>query len=227
MMSSTTPSANQPWPGSPPRSAKGSTARLGTLGPARPAPRWRRRHDEAIADARHGRDPVLPAVGRAERLAQRGDLHGQVAVLDDDAGPGPSEEIGLAHDPARRLGEGREHRERPLADRDRCAVAPQRPARRVENERTEGDAFPLLHARIVASAGPPRNSGSRVRPKAAGGMGRRGIGPGYGYDLTKFSRRGRQWAPSGKIIATRVGFFLIRGARGLICVPTTPTHAPL
>ena len=76
----------------------------------------------------------------AERLAEAGDLHRQVALLDDGAGPGAGEEILLRHRPARRLGERGEHGERPLAER--------RPGRRrgsarrgrVEDERTEGEA---------------------------------------------------------------------------------------
>ena len=65
-----------------------------------------RRHarvQQAVALARHGEDPALAVRHRPHRLAQRGDLHREVALLDDGPGPDPLDEVGLADRPALRL----------------------------------------------------------------------------------------------------------------------------
>ena len=224
MMSSTMPSRTTPAPGR--RRGWRRAAPRGSGSPARPPRRPPARgSDEAVADARHGHDPVLPVVGLAERLAQRGDLHGQVALLDDGVGPGAGEEVGLAHGPAGRLGEGREHRERALAERRRARrrAAARRARCRARTDRRRTSRLPCPSIARNRARGSSRADGRPV-PHAHGGH---IVGVDYGYDLTDFSRIRRRAAAARQIIATRVGFSLIWGARGLICDPTTPTHAPL
>ena len=145
MMSSTMPSLNQLLLGFPAEVGEGQHRQPRDRGRVRrgfPACR----HHETVADARDRQDPVPPVVGLAERLAQRGDLHGQVALLDDGVGPGAGEEVGLAHGASGGRGQGREHREGALAEAGRGTVAQQGAARGVENERTEGES-PVCHAR--------------------------------------------------------------------------------
>ena len=45
------------------------------------------RPDETIAATRHGLDPAVPAGRFTQRPTQRGDLHGEIAILDHLAGP--------------------------------------------------------------------------------------------------------------------------------------------
>ena len=104
------------------------------------------RREQAVADPRHGQDPVLPAVRGGERLAQAGDLHGEVALLDEAAGPGAGEEVLLGDGAAGRLGEGGEHGEGALAEGDGGAGAGQDAAGGVEHERAKGERC-VGHAR--------------------------------------------------------------------------------
>ena len=54
--------------------------------------------DQPIADPRHRHDPVMSILAWPERLAKRRDLDGEVALLDDCAGPGAIEEVILRDD---------------------------------------------------------------------------------------------------------------------------------
>ena len=98
--------------------------------------RRRRGQGEAVADARHRHDPVLrpsPSALRSAAICTVGCPPRRWCRARRARG-------GLLADrPARRLGERREHRERPLAERDRGAVARAGAPRRVEDERTEGE----------------------------------------------------------------------------------------
>ena len=110
---------------------------------------------EPVADAWHGDDPLLPVGARSERTAQGRDLHRQVAFLDDDAGPGARQEIGLGHCAAGRFGKRGKDRGGALSDRDRCALPKQRATDRIEKERTEGERS-VSHGPMI-----PRSGGSR------------------------------------------------------------------
>jgi hypothetical protein len=105
------------------------------------------RRDEAVADPRHRQDPPRLAVLAGERTAEGGDLHRQVALLDDGAGPGAGEEVLLRHRAPARLGERGEDGEGALAVRHGHAAADEGAAPGVEHEGTEGE---LIHRAIPA-----------------------------------------------------------------------------
>src|SRR6185437_13588792 len=70
---------------------------------------------EAVSPQRHGQDEVaLPA----ECLAQRRDLHLDVALLDDGARPDAREQLLLGDELAACLDENEQHVERPRAERN-------------------------------------------------------------------------------------------------------------
>jgi hypothetical protein len=85
---------------------------------------------QAVADARHGDDPLFAARAGAKLLAQRGDLDGDIAFLDRHTGPDALQHLGLGDDLALSLEHGLEHHQRLGAERNGLAVAPQFTARR-------------------------------------------------------------------------------------------------
>ena len=156
MMSSARPSAKCSCSGSLAEVGEGQDGDRGAAG----RPRLGRRRvapgdgrQEAVADARHRRDPVA-AVGRgAEQPAERGDLHREVALLDRHAAPAGVEQLGLRQDvagPSQQLGEQQERRA--IAHRHRHALSQTafrcrgrgRRDRRRDFARACGQATPIL-----------------------------------------------------------------------------------
>ena len=120
------------------------------------------RAGEPIADARRRRDPVGAVGSRAENLAQRGDLHGEIALLDRKARPGGVHQIGLGKVFPRPAQEGRQQQEPAIADRDGRALARERAGARIEHKRAEGELLSRTcgriykrFAKISALFGPP------------------------------------------------------------------------
>ena len=54
--------------------------------------------DQPVADSRYRHDPVMSVLSGPKRLAKRRDLDGEVALLDDCAGPSAIEEVILRDD---------------------------------------------------------------------------------------------------------------------------------
>ena len=70
--------------------------RSGTVRLVRGAQRDRLdRPGEPVAEARRRRDPIGAVLRRAQKLAQGGDLHGEITFLDGEAWPRRIHEIGL------------------------------------------------------------------------------------------------------------------------------------
>src|SRR6266705_160352 len=86
---------------------------------------------------RHGLEPGAAAFVRAERLAQGGDVHGQVHLFHDYAGPDFFQQRVLAHQPAVVAHQRNEQVEGLGRERDRRAVPGQPPFPRDEYERSE------------------------------------------------------------------------------------------
>jgi len=63
----------------------------------------------------------------AEHLAQRRDMHGEIAFLDDRVGPDPIENLGLGDDAVAMFDEQHQHVEGPGAERHRAAPMQQTP----------------------------------------------------------------------------------------------------
>jgi len=74
---------------------------------------------------------------RAQQLAQRGDLHLQVVLFDDEPRPRGIEQLALRDEPAFAFREGEQHVERARADRDRRAADDEVPLDGVQLEAVE------------------------------------------------------------------------------------------
>ena len=108
----------------------GSERRGGRLGAGRRVARG----DEAIADPRNGRDPLAASRRRAEDLAERRDLDGEVAFLDRGARPGRVHQLGLRPHLSGEPQEGGEEQGASLSDGDRLAIPEERSGVGTEQE---------------------------------------------------------------------------------------------
>ena len=63
--------------------------------------------------------PLAAIVFGSQHLAQRGDLHGEIALLDGDVGPGGLNELSLGERTAARFDQGLEQRNTTLSGLDR------------------------------------------------------------------------------------------------------------
>lgn len=105
--------------------------------------------EQPVAKPRHGDDPFLPVLARAERLAERGHLYGKVGFIHRQAGPGGAQQGVLADWSASRLHQCDEERDRPLADGQRLAFAMQRVRCCVDAEWAK-PKLSCLHAVLIA-----------------------------------------------------------------------------
>ena len=100
---------------------------------------------EAVADARHGRDPVLAVRRGAKKLAERRDLHRKIAFLDHGPRPCRLDQIGFGEHFARPLRKSLEKKQSPIAHGNGNLPPKQRSRLGIEDEWTEGEAM-ALHA---------------------------------------------------------------------------------
>ena len=81
--------------------------------------------------------PLLSTRRRIKHFAQGRNLHGQVGLLNDSAGPSGFKQLGLGEDFARALKHRLEQQEGSVADGDRQTVAQESANLSVEGEGTE------------------------------------------------------------------------------------------
>jgi hypothetical protein len=81
--------------------------------------------------------------GWSEQLAQQRDLHGEIAFLDDRAGPCCLHQLGFAQDFAGPSGERRKQHQSAIVDGNRGVVPKERAHPWIEHERTKGNPRPL------------------------------------------------------------------------------------
>ena len=155
-MSSARPSAKYACSGSSLRLANGSTAIEGPRACAAGvaccrACRGADGSDEAVADARDRRDPVGAVGRRPEQLAQRRDLHREVALLDRHARPAGVEQLGFGQHVAGPLAASpRARAQAAIADRHGHALSQQRSGFGLEHEGTEGEALARACAQVTS-----------------------------------------------------------------------------
>src|SRR5258708_13540898 len=75
--------------------------------------------DEPIAPTGHGRDVAVALLAVAQRASQGGDLHLEIAFLDEDVGPDPGHQLALADQVAGPLDQRHQNVERPAAETKR------------------------------------------------------------------------------------------------------------
>jgi hypothetical protein len=97
------------------------------------------RSGEPIAEARSGRDPVRALGCLAQKLAQGGDLHRKVALLDRKTRPGRLHQLGPGEVLPRPSQKSRQQEEPAVADRRRGAVPRKRAGAQIEHKGTESE----------------------------------------------------------------------------------------
>src|SRR6266849_2267190 len=87
---------------------------------------WRRgagrshhRGDEPVAPTGHGSDVAVALLAVAQRASHCGDLHLQIALLDQGVGPNPGQQFALADQVAGPLDQCHQNVERPAAETKR------------------------------------------------------------------------------------------------------------
>jgi hypothetical protein len=120
-----------------PAGQEGAAGQHARPGRGRVVAMQRRLRDEAVAPPGQGRDVARPVLSVAERLAQRGDVEAQAALLDDDVRPDLGDELALAHHLVRSGGQRDQGVERASAQLDRLVAAQQHPLGGKQPERAE------------------------------------------------------------------------------------------
>src|SRR3954453_1005968 len=122
-------------------------------------PRDAHRGHEAVAAAGDGGQEAVAVLAVTQRLAERGDVDPEVALLDEGVGPDAGDKLVLADDLARPLDQGDQDVQRPAAERHRLVALEQELPRREQPERPERHArpdgrrpVPVVHATDSRSA---------------------------------------------------------------------------